>query len=572
MVVAGLLWYSSPLPLAALTINFPTLPDGNLGRIYSFTTTVTVENMDLLPIDHIDMQMSNVADPINYVVTCSSLPLSNGESKNYADTGGGAVAVTATISSASDWGRGYGYRTGYGYRDPEGQGEHQFGYGYGYGYATGQGTVTITYSVTWTPPSTWPAGAYNVKLLVYGDSSKKFSGTSSFSLTLPPAGGGGGGGAPAAPGCNSLTPYINTEGVFNLTATFQSQDGKAQLTINRGTTGKDNNGSPLRQICILNMTEPPVPPADTKIIGLVYNISPDGATFTPPITLTFTYDPAQVPAGVDQKKLAIATWDSAASKWIISDNCTVDTTARTISVPISHFTPFTIIARTRPADLVVSGLTISPTQVDAGQAVSISVQVANKGDLAGSYKLTLKINNTAVDTRDISVAGGTTQTVYFTSTQSTGGTYNVDVNGLTGTFTVKPVVVPTPAAFTTSGLSISPAEAEVGETVTISLLVTNSGDLSGTYKVTVKVDNIPLPSKDVTVADHTSQQVTFTTAKAMGGTYTVTVDGLSGTFTIKAGPPIGPTTAMNWWVIGGIIAAVVVIAVVVSLTVRRRAM
>jgi hypothetical protein len=574
MVVAALLWFSSPLPVKALTINFPTLPStGTLGSTYSFQVRVTVEDQDLLPIDHIDMQMRNAANPITYVATCNDTPLNNGETKNYTSTQtGGGGAVTVTAATGANWGYGYGYRTGYGYKEPEGWGYHYFGYGYGYGYATGQGTVSITYNVSWTPPSSWPEGNYNVKVFVYGDGTKKFSGTSAvFSLTSPGGGGGGGGGggAPPSPGCNSLTSYINDEGVFNLSATAKSEDGKVQLTINKGTRARTRSDTRLTQICILKMTDPPAPSENTSIIGLVYNISPDGATLTPSITLTFTYDPAQVPAGVNQKKLGIASWDSAASKWIESENCTVNTTAHTISVEISHFTPFTIIAHTRPAAIVVSGLTISPTEVNAGEAVTIGVQVANNGDLAGSSNLTLKVNNVSVATKDISVAGGTTQTVQFTVTQDAGGTYNVDVNGLTGTFTVKPTA--TPAAFTTSALSISPAEAEIGETVTISILVTNDGDLSGTYKVTAKIDGVALPSKDITVAGHTSQQVTFTTSKAIAGTYTVTIDGQSGTFTVKSTLPPPPTMVINWWLIGGIIAGVVVIAVLISLFIRRRA-
>jgi hypothetical protein len=114
--------------------------------------------------------------------------------------------------------------------------------------------------------------------------------------------------------------------------------------------------------------------------------------------------------------------------------------------------------------------------------------------------------------------------------------------------------------------------AEIGETVTISVLVTNDGDLSGTYQVTARINDVALTSKNVTFAGHTSQKVTFITTKAVAGTYTVTIDGLSDTFTVKPAPPPPPTTVISWWLIGGIITAVVVIAVLVSLAVRRRAM
>jgi uncharacterized membrane protein len=358
--------------------------------------------------------------------------------------------------------------------------------------------------------------------------------------------------------------------VFNVSATAKSEDGKVQLTINKGTTGKDKAGIRLTQICVLKMTDPPAPPADTKIIGLVYDMSPDGATFTPPITLTFTYDPAQVPAGVDQKKLALATWDSTASKWIESDNCTVDTTARTISMPISHFTPFTIIAHTRPAALVVSGLTISPTQVDAGKSVTISVRVANNGDLDASYKLTLNINNVAVATRDISVPGGTMQTVDFTTIQDTGGTYNVDVNGLSGTFVVKALSLPSPpAAFTASALTISPTEVGIGGSVTISVRVVNNGEVGGSYEVILKIDNVVVATTGVTLDSGAFQIVSFTTVQYVARTYTVTVGGLSGTFTVKPAPPPGVTTVINWWLIGSIVAAAVAIGTVITFSITR---
>jgi len=42
---------------------------------------------------------------------------------------------------------------------------------------------------------------------------------------------------------------------------------------------------------------------------------------------------------------------------------------------------------------------------------------------------------------------------------------------------------PTPTTFTISNLSISPAEINTGERITISVLATNVGDLAGNYKV-----------------------------------------------------------------------------------------
>ena len=76
--------------------------------------------------------------------------------------------------------------------------------------------------------------------------------------------------------------------------------------------------------------------------------------------------------------------------------------------------------------------------------------------------------------------------LYKTLTQNVAGTYTVDVNGLSGTFTVKaPPVPPAPAAFKVSQLSISPAEVQVGETVTVSATVANTDEVEGSYTVTL---------------------------------------------------------------------------------------
>ena len=149
-----------------------------------------------------------------------------------------------------------------------------------------------------------------------------------------------------------------------------------------------------------------------------------------------------------------------------------------------------------------------------------------------------------------------------------------------------------PAAFATTDLVISPTEVDIGETVTISAVVTNTGDLSGDYQVVLEIDNVAVATKDVTLDGDTSQMVTFTTTMDTAGTYAINVNGLSGTVEAKAppvpppAPPVAPPAppppppvvppvlppAVNWWLIGGIIAGVIIIGVVIwQVIIRRRA-
>ncbi len=580
--VAASLWFTAPLPVRALEISFPDLPaTGFLGGTYTFQVKVDIEDTDVLPVHHIDLEIYNVASPTTYTASCSSLPIPGTglatASKSYTpdETGGGAVSVS--VSSAYGWYYASAYRYGYGYRDPAGLGYHQFGttFGYGYGYSGYAGATSITYAVTWTPPLGWPEGTYKIKNLVYGDANKKFSGTSS-SFTLYALGGGEPSAPPSPPAVVEVEPgvvdvstVVTEEGVFTQDVTTESDDGKVELTIDEDTIGKTKEDEPISEISVTTMAEPPAPPADASTVGLTYDLGPSGATFDPPITVTFTYDPDEIPEGVNEEDLVIAVWDEDAGKWVDLEDCTVDTATHTISAPVDHFSKFTVLSYTRPAAFTTSALSISPTEVDIGKSVTISVLVTNTGDLTGSYEVTLKIANVAVATKDVTLAGGASQTVIFTTARDVTGTYSVNVNGLSGTLTVKvPVAPPAPAAFTASALAISPTEVDIGESVTINVLVTNTGDLTGSYEVTLKIANVAVATKDVTLAGGASQTVTLTTTRDVAGTYSVDVNGLSGTFTVKV--PVVPVEPINWWVWLIVGLAVVTVGVIICQVVRRR--
>ena len=406
-------------------------------------------------------------------------------------------------------------------------------------------------------------------------------------FTLNASGGGGGGGfggggffpPPLPPGVTDVSNYVTNEGVFVQEVIAQSEDSKVELTIGEGTTGLTEEGEPVSEISITEMEEPlPEPPADSETIGLTYELGPEGTTFSPAITITFSYDPNDLPAGINEENLVIAMWNEGAGEageWVVLDNITVDTVNHTISGTVSHFSPFAVIAYTAPAAFVTSDLTMSATEVEVGQSIAIHVLVTNTGDLAGSYKVTLWLENVAVATQDVTLAGGASQGLTFIVGQDVPGIYSISIDGLSATFTVKETVTPpvepepVPAAFTTSNLFISPAEAGIGETVTVSVLVANTGDLSGSYEVTLKVDNVTMATKDVILAGDTSQTVTFTTTGDTAGTYTVDVSGLSGTFTVKT--PVVPVEPINWGTITGIIAGTaIVIGVIIWLVFRRR--
>ena len=191
----------------------------------------------------------------------------------------------------------------------------------------------------------------------------------------------------------------------------------------------------------------PDPPQDMGFIGLEYDLEPDGATFDPPITITFTYNPNWIPAGLGPDSLTVGYYDTDTEQWVMLDasDITIDPATNTISAKVSHFTYYSVMAHTAPADFTVSGLTV-PSTLGIAEKATISATVANTGDVAGTYQAILKINGAVVASKSVKLAGHESKTVTFETVQGKAGSYKVEIDGQTGTFTVvaaelKPVVI-----------------------------------------------------------------------------------------------------------------------------------
>jgi len=259
-------------------------------------------------------------------------------------------------------------------------------------------------------------------------------------------GGGGGGGAPAIvsiPGVGSidLSPYLDASGKTTVEIVLSSTDGLLTIIIPLGTQVLDAEGNVLASIEVIILSTPPPPPGYV-LVGPAYDCLPDGATFSPAITIILTYDPADIPGEVSEKDLVLAYWDG--DKWVTLST-TVNTVANTATAQLTHFTPFAILAYTGLVAFVASDLSITPAEVDIGGEVTISVLVTNTGDLAGSYEVTLKIDNIVVASQEVTLDAGASEEVTFTTSKDVAGSYSVDVNGLGGSFTVKEEAAPAPA-------------------------------------------------------------------------------------------------------------------------------
>ena len=265
--------------------------------------------------------------------------------------------------------------------------------------------------------------------------------------SLPSRGGPPGGGAPASTLLTGQTPLwgkINSSGVITEPVTAESFDGLLTLTIDKGTAALTRYGTPLRWIGMYEATGPPSPPEGAYIVSLPYELQPTGATFDPPATLTYNYDRGHIPDGIEEEDLAMARYESSIDEWANLD-CSIDTEAKLVTAKVSRFCPLAVFVceiTLPPAIFEYSALNISPSRVNSGEVVTISILVANTGGEPGRRAVTLEINGKVEATKNVILAAGTSKPISFTAIKNTPGTYSVGVNGLIGSFMVKEKPVP----------------------------------------------------------------------------------------------------------------------------------
>ena len=237
-------------------------------------------------------------------------------------------------------------------------------------------TPTTTTTTTTTPPTTTPA----------------------VTPTTTPAATPVALSQPGATGNNSVIQtnvFLNSSGVSQTAGQISTTNGNVSFNVAAGTKMLTANGLPLNTVTVTPVP-PSAPPAGSGIIvalmsvgtevnttgvstgvvvqnviqGNAFEFGPSGATFNPPLTMTLTYDPATIPAGVSETSLFLAYYDTTTGQWIALPGSVDDPVTHTVTAPTSHFTKFSVMAprltptsTTTPTTLSVPTLSgLVPTQ------------------------------------------------------------------------------------------------------------------------------------------------------------------------------------------------------------------
>jgi beta propeller repeat protein len=180
----------------------------------------------------------------------------------------------------------------------------------------------------------------------------------------------------AGPGAGETgVVYTNPEGVVTRASTLHSADNAATLTIPEGVLALDVGGNPLGSVTIT--ASPGSGTGETGSTafvfeGMAFELGPDGATFDPAISLSFTVP--QAPGG---REFVVRSFDSGTGTWQDLPT-TFDPATGQVTAQVTHFCCFGLFSRITPngtprsAEPVISGIPVSAaTPPPPSTAISI---------------------------------------------------------------------------------------------------------------------------------------------------------------------------------------------------------
>ncbi|MFB6078030.1 MAG: hypothetical protein ABEJ80_03510 [Halarchaeum sp.] len=191
-----------------------------------------------------------------------------------------------------------------------------------------------------------------------------------------------------------------------------------------------------------------------------------------------------------------------------------------------------------------------------GETLSFDATVANTGERAGDYAVTLRRNGTAVANASGTLDAGASEDVSFSHAFDRPGAYSLAF----GSHRVDFAVV-RPATPVVESVSVNRTRANASEPVAVDVTVANptSAPARGTYALAVDGSN--RTTWTTYLAANETRTRTYVLSFASGGTHTVAVGDRSGSVDVSGGTPIpgvpgfGPAIAALALVLAGALAA-----------------
>jgi PGF-CTERM protein len=141
------------------------------------------------------------------------------------------------------------------------------------------------------------------------------------------------------------TILTSSEGKVLRETSITSPDGIASFTLALGVVALDDEGVPIDEISVTNMSEIPDVPegAVFTFAGYAYECTPSGAQFTPAAILTFSFTEEEW-AALAGEDLTLRFYNEETAEWE-EIPVTIDPVTRTVTAEVSHFTVFALFTQ-----------------------------------------------------------------------------------------------------------------------------------------------------------------------------------------------------------------------------------
>lgn len=240
---------------------------------------------------------------------------------------------------------------------------------------------------------------------------------------------------------------ITADGTLKKSISLTDSSGNFILTLNKGTrvTGSDNKALSRLEltICEEQLVLPDNMVAISpvyKMVGYTQNMEVSHINFEPSAIITILYNPKNIPENAFTPFIANYT-DVSSFDRLEPPPDSVFKTGKAEGVA-HHASYFAVLAEVAPAPLPlpasfkVSNLKVNPLWARLGQPVSISVDIANEGDLTGSYELYLLIDGVVRAVKEVTIEPQSVMSLEFKVSNMAAGRHQIKVCELTGEFMI----------------------------------------------------------------------------------------------------------------------------------------
>jgi len=139
----------------------------------------------------------------------------------------------------------------------------------------------------------------------------------------------------------------------DVNAASLTQNVEIHIPQNTKVEGADEGA--IVPIAVTTMDQPPTPPANYSV-AKAYEFNPEGTKFTNGAAfITLGYTAKDIPNGVDESQLKVATFDTETLQWVFLES-QLDTNANTITFSTTHFSIFAIVSPTGQGSTAVLGI------------------------------------------------------------------------------------------------------------------------------------------------------------------------------------------------------------------------